>query len=290
MNAQFIRFTTEDALILQGIVYLPSHETKKAYLHIHGMGGNFYENRFIDVMADRIAGIGYAFASVNTRGHDTISDFPIKGDKEEYKRIGDAFEVFEECVLDIRAAINYLEALGYQEIVLCGHSLGAVKVAYYLATSSDARISRLVLMSPPDMVGLAEADDTHGEFTDIAKQMVKDGKGEELLPNKLWGGYYLSAKTYLDLSSRDYPVDVFNLYDEAKSSALEKVAVPTLAFLGEHDDAVIGDPRHALEVIRQKMKSVPSFEANIVESAPHSYFGREEQMTGMIVEWLEKSV
>jgi predicted alpha/beta-fold hydrolase len=188
MNAQFIRFTTEDALILQGIIYQPSHETKKVYLHIHGMGGNFYENRFIDVMVDRIAGIGYAFASVNTRGHDTISDFPIKRDKEEYKRIGNAFEVFEECVLDIRAAINHLETLGYQEIVLCGHSLGAVKVVYYLATSSDARVSRLVLMSPPDMVALAEADDAHEEFTDTAKQMMKDGKGEELLPKKLWAG------------------------------------------------------------------------------------------------------
>jgi dienelactone hydrolase len=67
---------------------------------------------------------------------------------------------------------------------------------------------------------------------------------------------------------------------------LEKVSVPTLAFLGEHDDAVIGDPRRALEVIRKKMKSAPSFEAKIIEGAPHSYFGREKQMTDEIIDWL----
>jgi hypothetical protein len=34
------------------------------------------------------------------------------------------------------------------------------------------------------------------------------------------------------------------------------------------------------------MKSAPSFEAKIIEGAPHSYFGREKQMTDEIIDWL----
>jgi hypothetical protein len=47
MRAKYFRFTTKDRLILQGIIYTPTHPTKRTYLHIHGMGGNFYQNRFL---------------------------------------------------------------------------------------------------------------------------------------------------------------------------------------------------------------------------------------------------
>jgi predicted alpha/beta-fold hydrolase len=95
MNTSFIRITTEDQLILQGLIYRPEQETKKAYLHIHGMAGNFYENRFLDSMAEQLTKSGYAFLAINTRGHDIIADFPLVGSEEKFKRIGDAFEKFE---------------------------------------------------------------------------------------------------------------------------------------------------------------------------------------------------
>lgn len=286
MNAELVRLVTEDRLILQSLLYTSEGASRKAYLHIHGMGGNFYENRFLDVMAERLTGAGYAFLSINTRGHDTIADFPIVGEKEEYKRIGNAFEIFEESILDIRSAMNYLESRGYTDITLCGHSLGAVKVAYYLAMTGDVRVTRLVLMSPADMVGLAEAEESFGRFMSVAKEMVTTGKGEELLPEKLWGGYYLSAKTYINLSTKDYPVDVFNVYDETKPSLLAKITFPTLAFLGEKDDAVTVEPQKALEIIKRKAGSVPSFETRLIEGANHGYFGKEKEMVKEVLRWL----
>lgn len=286
MNAEFIRLNTEDGLVLQSLLYKPEAVSQKVYLHVHGMGGNFYENRFLDVMAERLTSAGYAFLSINTRGHDTIADFPITGEKEGYRRIGNAFEIFEECVSDIRSAMSYLETRGYTDITLCGHSLGAVKAAYYLAMTNDIRAARLVLMSPADMVGLAEAEESFGRFMSVAKEMVTTGKGEELLPEKLWGGYYLSAKTYINLSTRGCPVDVFNIYDETKPSLLEKIAVPTLAFLGEKDDAVTVESQKALEIIKQKAGSIPSFETRVIEGANHGYFGKEKEMVEEIMKWL----
>lgn len=286
MLSQFIRFTTEDRLILQGIVYRPELKTQKAYLHIHGMSGNFYENRFLDAMASRLTEAGYAFASVNTRGHDVISDFPLAGETESYKRIGDAFETFEECILDIRAALDLLEAQGYTDITLCGHSLGAVKVAYYQATTQDARVHRLVLMSPPDMVTLAERDVAYQELVTSARQLVQDGKGEEILLKKLWGSYFLCARTFLDLTAHDTAVDVFNLYDRAKPSVLGSILIPVFVLFGEKDDVLILSQEETVEVLQQKLHAVASFSSKILEGASHGYFGREELVAKAIVDWL----
>lgn len=288
MNAEFIRFITEDKLILQGIVYRPDSPTEKAYLHIHGMAGNFYENRFLDAMAKELANSNYAFMSINTRGHDYIADFPIAGSEEKSKKIGDAYEIFEECLLDIKPAIDYLQEQGYKEIILCGHSLGAVKVAYYIVKTQDQRASKLILMSPPDMVGLTEKETDSEKTMEQAKKMASDGKGNELLPGLLWGWYYLSANTYLNFSVRDNPIDIFNTYDKTKPSSLSEIRIPTLAFLGEKDDAAIMPPKEALEIIKGKATNAPRFDIDIIPGAPHSYFGHEKEMAHAIVNWLQQ--
>lgn len=290
MATQFLRITTEDKLILQGILYSPAQKTGKACLHIHGMAGNFYENRFLDAMAEGLTNAGYSFMSINTRGHDVIADFPIAGPEEKYKRIGDAYEKFEECLLDIKPAIDYLEQGEYNEVVLCGHSLGAVKVAYYVAKTRDARVKKLILISPPDMVGLSEKETYHKDLLQQSQKMIQEGRGEELLPMKIWDWYYLSANTYVDLNSRDYPVDVFNTYDKNKPSILSEIRIPVFAFLGEKDDAAIIPQREALEIIKNKATNAPSFDIDIIEGASHSYFGKEKEMARGITDWLKKII
>jgi len=286
MNTKFIRIITEDQLILQGLIYEPAKPSNKAYLHIHGMAGNFYENRFLDAMAEEITSAGYAFLSINTRGHDIIADFPIVGSEEKYKRIGDAYEIFEECLLDIKPAIDYLQKNGYAEIILCGHSLGAVKVAYYVAKTQDGRVKKLILMSPPDMVGLAEKESNHNDLLRQAQKMISEDRGGELLPFKIWDWCYLSANTYVNMNTRDYPVDVFNTYDKNKSSILSEIKIPVFAFLGGKDDAAILPIGEALETIKVKAINAPIFDTDIIEGAPHSYFNRESIMAKKIVEWL----
>ena len=96
MKQTFLRSTTSDNLILQGLLSEPDILTGNLILHVHGMAGNFYENRFVDAMTKVYTEKGYSFLSINTRGHDFIADFSVAGDKEEYKRIGNFREVFED--------------------------------------------------------------------------------------------------------------------------------------------------------------------------------------------------
>lgn len=286
MTTEFIRFETEDKLLLQGLIYKPDKPSDKALLHIHGMAGNFYENRFLDAMAKELTDNGYAFLCINTRGHDFIADIPIAGTEEKYKRIGDAYEKFEECLFDIKPAVNYLEREGYTKIILCGHSLGAAKVVYYLTKTKDPRIKKLILMSPPDMIGLAEAESYHQDLLAQAKKLVVEGRGEEILPKKVWDYYLLSANTYVNFSSRDYPIDIFSIYDKDKVSLLGEINVPTLAFLGEKDGASIYPQQTELEIIKSKATKAPRFDTTIIKGGSHSYFSVEVRMAKTITTWL----
>ena len=287
MQTQFLRIKTADKLLLPALLYTPDTQTKKALLHIHGMAGDFHRNSFFDFMAPAFTEDGYAFFTPNNRGADMIVDVMVDDGKPSYRRLGATFETFEECIFDIKEAIDHLETQGFEEIVLQGHSLGAVKVAYYMAITKDKRISKLILLSPPDMVGLAEADKNHQQAFTLSQKLVAEGKGKELLSTMLWNAYYLCADTYLNLSTRGNPIDVFNVYDRNAPSILKEISLPVLAVFGGKDAALIS-PTEDLEILRQKAPNASRFDTAVIPGAPHSYYNYEAKLVKEIVDWLKK--
>jgi len=78
LQGKSVRVFTDDGLELNGLFCLPTktRKDKKAILHIHGFHGNFYQERFVDHIADQLTELtesGLAFLTANTRGHDYIS-------------------------------------------------------------------------------------------------------------------------------------------------------------------------------------------------------------------------
>ncbi len=286
MKSQLVRLTTEDKLILTGLLFDPDQATDKVVLHVHGMAGNFYENRFLDNMAKVFTDQGWALFTINTRGHDYIADFPLAGEKEDYKRIGNAFEIFEDSIKDIQPAVDYLGNKPYKTIVLQGHSLGCSKAVYYLTQTKDSRIEKLVLASPADMIGIIHEEEHYAQLVQEAKQLITAGKDQQLLSATLWDYYYLSAKTYIDFSTVGNPIDIFNTHDKEAPSILAEVTIPTLAFFGTVDEAIILSPEETLDVIKSKAKNCSQFDTHIIPGAPHSYVGHEDAVANLIATWL----
>ncbi len=190
----------EDGIELVGLLYEPELQdgarAEKVLVHVHGMAGNFYENLFLDFMAHTLTEAGIAFLAFNNRGCEFAKDLTkIEGNKRNFARIGNAREIFEDCVVDIKAAIDFVASKNFSQIHLSGHSLGAPKVAYYVAETKDNRLSSVVFMSPSDMVGLIRSDKNYQRDIEMARQMCADGKGDEMLPFPvLWDNTPLSAK------------------------------------------------------------------------------------------------
>ena len=161
MKGELVSIVTGDGYELQGLLCTsskPQTDDKtsfnKAILHIHGLAGNFYENRFVSVVADELNAHGYTFLTVNNRGSGVLSELrKCTADGLELVEVGGAREVFEDCLYDIQAWINFLDSQGYSKIVLQGHSFGCYKVVFYQSCRSDPRVKALALISPPDVFG-----------------------------------------------------------------------------------------------------------------------------------------
>lgn len=290
MKTTFCRTKTADNLRLDGLLFEPDKKSSIGVLYIHGMAGNFYENIFLDSMAEEYTKAGYAFLTVNTSGHDFIADLVIIGEKERHKRVGQIFEKFEDCVSDIDAWVKFFKSKGYDKLILQGHSLGAVKVVYYLYKKPENDLVALVIASPPDMLGLARVEAEKKNFErDFAeaKKLVAEGSGKTFLSNIIWNWYYISAETYLNIVADGAETDVFPILRDGDFKELESIKIPTLAFYGGTDDAAVFSPAKDLEIIKKHLKNEQS-KTLLIGTAPHSYFKHEKQVALAVVYWLKE--
>jgi pimeloyl-ACP methyl ester carboxylesterase len=287
MKTTLVRQPTDDKLLLQGLLHEPESSSQKAILFVHGVTGNFYQDRFLDAMAKQFTNEGYAFLTGNNRGHDFISMIPVAETKDQYKKIGSAFEKFEDCVHDIKAWIDLLQSRGYQEIYLVGHSLGSSKVAYYLAKASDFRVKKIIFMAPVPIIDIFVSDKEHPKLLEEANKMIEQGRGEELMQSKVLGWIYMCPQTYLQYGTVGGPMDIFNTKKVNFESPLSKITVPVYAFWGTND--YLG-PLISLKISLEVLKKEASntfVETELVEGPGHSFEGFEEEVAQKLLNWIK---
>lgn len=54
MNQELIRINSIDGIEQVGILYTSKERTKKIVIHVHGLNGNFYENRFFRYISQKL--------------------------------------------------------------------------------------------------------------------------------------------------------------------------------------------------------------------------------------------
>jgi pimeloyl-ACP methyl ester carboxylesterase len=296
VKGQLCRTMTADGLELQG--FMASPEGGKpigGVIHVHGLAGNFYENRFVDSVAAAVAARDLCFLTINTRGRDYLSDFICEkpDGTKTYSQIGGIHEVFEDCLADIDAWVGFLRAGGTRRIVLQGHSHGALKVAYYLFRRPDPGIAGLILLSPSDDFGCQRAriGERFDEALQVARRMVGGGKGRDLMPEAYFH-YPVSANTYLDIFDEGSKLRMFNLSrtDSREFKELGSIGLPVLALVGSVDEAFLDTPAAYLEQMRAEMKATPDFSGYVIEGAPHNYLDFEEDVAERIGAWLGSGI
>ena len=52
MKQELVRINSIDDIEQVGILYAPNNITNKIVIHVHGLNGNFYENKFLDTLAE----------------------------------------------------------------------------------------------------------------------------------------------------------------------------------------------------------------------------------------------
>lgn len=284
MIVDLIRFKATDSVELQG--WLTNQPGDTAVLHIHGRSGNGYEHYFLDNLREMYSRLGITFFTIDTRGYGVISSFWEGGKADSWgkdsKLGGSCFEIFEESAHDIQGAIDYLKTLGKTKFILQGHSLGCTKVVNYLVTQNVAGIEKAILLAPTDMTGWASSHPEHEGYITKAKQLLAEGKNEELVNAQCWlDKTPLSAQTYPTICEAGSSADI---YGKREGGALiGKVTIPMLIPYGTEDIGIIkidGSMDKYLERVNSIKNENTKIE--VIKGAAHGFKGFEVELTDLI--------
>jgi alpha-beta hydrolase superfamily lysophospholipase len=281
MRLDFIRFEATDKVELQG--WLNNEPSDLAVVHIHGMSGNGYENYLLDSLRELYANNNISFFTIDTRGRGIISDFR---QGEGWKHAGSCFEVFEESACDIQGAIDYLKSIGKTRFILQGHSLGCTKIVNYLLNNDTSGVEKNILLAPTDMSGWADTEPKHAEYLARAKQLLAEGKGEELVGSECWlDKTPLSAQTYPSICERGSCADIYGNREDGP--LLGRIELPTLIIYGDDDigitqiDSTIDKWLDRANKIKNKNTSI-----EIIDGAGHGFRGFEKKLTEYVEGYL----
>ncbi|MCL4338307.1 DUF1749 domain-containing protein [Patescibacteria group bacterium] len=278
-----------DGIELDSLLFEPVAPTDRIIIHIHGKEGHFVQNRFVLDMGYTYPLSGYSFLTFNNRGHDYIADL-IKKTAQGYTSIlgGSAYDIIEHCIFDIDGVINYIKELGYKEIILQGHSLGPHKICYYLDTTKNHDISKVVLISTSDILYHLNTEVDHWEQVSVlAKQMIDEGKGKEIMAIRLWSNCPVSADTFWNYTRPDSNTHCFNFTQpHVEFRHFENITLPILTVVAETDFGTGVKQDKAMKMLQERTSS-DDFSSKIINTH-HNFTGKTDELITKITDWLRE--
>ncbi|MEE9257175.1 MAG: alpha/beta fold hydrolase [bacterium] len=281
MKVELVDVRTEDDMVLNGAYLEPSQEKNEvpgvdAFLLMHGNGGSFYQP-FYTEFAENFARMGCASVRANNRGHDVINKVV-----DTFKFRGVAYEMPDECLLDYKAWIDWLVERGHKNIVLWGHSRGAVKTVYYQAHEGDGRLRGCIVGSPPWLsysrfVKSAQADKFLENYR-LAQKLVKEGNPNGTFWTHLPTYYVAGAECYLAKYGPDEKLNIFKYIERIKS--------PVLALTGTEEVA----HRFAFDELDKEFdkfaERMPNLRHVSIPGADHFYANEKDFVLKAVLDWL----
>lgn len=279
MLVDLIRIAAADGMELDGAYFAPAGGAVApgpvdAVLCIHGSGRNFYTAATAQ-MADDLRGQGYAALTLNTRGHDTVWM-----DRQTGAAAGNAYEILDESRQDLRAGVDYLAGLGHRRIALLGHSMGAVKVAYYAAVEDDPRVAAVIPVSPVRLSCsyYLESEDA-AEFRanlETADRMEAEGRALDLFKVDFPITEMFAAAAYLD---KHGPLERYNIIRHAP-----RIRAPLFVLAGSLETHT--RLREVPQDLVISAVNSPRAEYRVLEGGNHSLTNMMPQAGAAVLEWL----
>lgn len=275
---------TKDKLRLPMIHY-DSIEKDICIICIHGMCSNFLNNSFYHIWGEYLSNNNIGFVYFYNRGHDIESDI-LKEDGSIY-RCGTRYEIFEDSICDIDAAIDKVVDLGYKKVILLGHSYGCNKVIYYLYKKNH-NIEGIILASIPDMIGIHKLyEKDYESLLKEAKVNIDNNDGDKLLSKLVEDYMYMSSKTYYNWYRNNSNLDNFPILSNSNNwYQLESISVPILTFSGGLEEEYY----KRFDLIKEKACNVKLFSSYLIPKANHVYEGQELYIAKIIYNWIKEIV
>jgi len=257
-------------------------------VHVHGFLGNFLDGsqRFLPPL---LAKAGYSSVSINTR----LANFGLFF----------GYGILDDTIPQIDRVIEFLNELGYKEIIISGYSLGGSVVLRYAAlrnnpTKNQTLKGVIALATPyslPDSIRKRwnkwGSQPSYDEVYSEAKEILKPGPDESdedrtVLIFKARGDSFKPEHTEI----YTYKTWWFLVGPEAESSKsykqIKNIKVPVLLVQGWYDDVV--DARETHDLAQCAIEAGNEDVSKVFVDAGHTLEDKEVELGDIINKWLDK--
>ena len=220
----------------------------------NGTGGNIFDNVFLRKLGEELEKQNITYIYAHNSGAWGLST-----------------ELFDNCLEDIQAFVDYAKSLNFKKIILGGHSYGANKVIYYLSKNKKEPIDKYILISPVDMRYYADyKQKSIDELLPIANKYKEDNRLDDMLPKKFNEFNYYTARAFFDFIENKNASNLPIYSSSGDFSQLQSIKKQGLYIMGSQDDYAFGDAKKHLQKIKDNAGN-PKSKAIVIEGAGHTF-------------------
>ncbi|MBI3949852.1 MAG: alpha/beta fold hydrolase [Acidobacteria bacterium] len=281
VNTKLVDTRASDGQPLAGVLYTPASGNAKkgpAFLLLHGWTSDAIES-LPPWLGARLAQHGYTALAMQNR---------TSGVRNQESN------VFEDIALDIKAWLDYLEKLGYSEIIGEGHSFGGIRFSYYLSQTPDPRLKGLVFLAPtrnaPAWLREGLGAQRYDALIAEAEKAIGEGHGSKHLIHVKFFMPPPAAPGQVPFEFIQYADSFLGTWGpKANTIHTQKIAMikmPTLSLAGSKD--VFVDRDYLVEFTKVAGGPAEFVWYGGPDGANHGFDGYEDRVVSDIVRWTEK--
>ncbi len=246
----------------------------------NGTGGNIFENKFLQVVGEQLELNGISFVYAHNSGAFQIIDLPSKSKNFS----GLTFEMFDNCVEDLQAYVDFAKEQGYKKIILGGHSYGCNKVVYYLYKTKCKDVDKYILLSPTDTEYHIEGEEKSiAQFNDYIAQ--NNPKQDDIIPFLFDKYNFFTTRTYLDFLNNSHHKNLPVYSNKKHFNQLKSINIDGLFVMGQNDVFAKRNGRNHLQIILENSNKEANNEVEVIENAGHVYRQHEQDLAKAIIDF-----
>ena len=200
------------------------------------------------------------------------------------RSVGAALENVSDATLDVSAWVEFMVRQGHRDVLVFGHSLGAIKSLYAQAKAPHPNVRSIIAMSATRLSYAKLIDTPRGEdfreTIERCRKLIEQQRANDPIMVSFPFPTWMTPQCYLDKYG---PAETYNWIN-----FIEAVEIPTLMVFGQKeldDDPAFEGLRPELDDLRNGWNSLTIEE---VEEADHFYTSRFDVVDDLINRWLTR--
>jgi len=285
---EIIKVNTKRGLELRGAMF-GNGSMQTVVIMVTGICSNVFQNDLLASTGKLLSENGIAFIAAHT--HDAFSCFAYTDHSIGKQRHSGVYNAdFTKVFEDVESYVEFARHLGFQNIVLGGHSLGSNKIIHYLANTPDDYIKYFIISSPVDLMHWWNVMPNINICFEKAKKLVSENRGNELLPY-LFGGFSpMSANTVLGLYNADNLKNCPIISSKGETDSLYAIKPHGTFIIGSKDSITGKNPKVFMEKLNSYTRAPKMNKIVQILGASHIFYGQQETFAKTVLDSVQEGL